>query len=649
MLNATYVPGGTPVEVYATRGEEMVAPDAEGSFDPAPILGEIRRVVGQDYPETWAQHLFQRRRMGSPFRSYRAVSFEHAQREGNPRQWRRDEWSRAGYCVEFSSWVRVTEAGTYRMAARGAGSVFLLWGADEEPVVEFTTPDDLVVRRSVNQPTDSSQPWRTGAELRLTPGVYPIRIVQISRQSCDATPAWIPPGADEPVEIPADQLMTGQKLLPRLRYEKIDGIVHADFADHIAPGYRFRGVEGTFALVSLNAASIDWTRDELEHWWQIGDGPRRRGSVWTLPLPQGHHAVGLTSRNSLGFESRVTRELIVSDVAVDEYRVSGALHGVPSICYDSDRIWPDVWLSGTTPTNVVLQCRLTIAQLDGRTTTSESDVVLVNTWGRLRGEEIKADDVASIGWEISHAGKVLAQQHVRFVRQPFTVLPEDSVGSELVSGGERVVLVVRRMAANVDNPPPTLARAERIVCLDSTLAPQGWYAGSNDTPFYEVLQKLLSEQLPEDGGKPVGRIDYETLSHNADGSLRSFAPLAGLQEFRRGDLVVISLGLEAYADREPPAALERRLAGLCALLLEVAGAEVVLVTPPPIGESRSDMRPYAESVLRVADAYGLGVADLYSAFGGHGRSVALFEGLRVTGEGQRLAASVLLRVLQRGY
>jgi len=619
-----------------------VAVGDNGPLDPAPIVGEVRRVVGQDYPETWTQHLFQRRRMGTPFRTYRAVSFEHAHRECNPRQWRRDEWSRAGYCVEFSTWIRVTEPGVYRFAARGSGAVFVLWGDDAQPVVEFATPD------SRQRPIDETAPsldWRTGLEVRLEPGVYPVRTVQISRRFCDAQPGWIPPGQTEPREIPAEALMAGVRKLPTLRREMIDGIVHAAFEEEVGPGYRFRNVDGVFAAVSLRPFSADWTGEGVSHRWIVDGTAAHVGDEWTAVLRDGPHSVELVARNPTGFESRSARRILVPGAVVDEYRVAGSLQGVPSVCYDSDRVWPDLWVTGSAPQDVRFQCRLTVRRLDGRTETSTGDVGLVETWGRLRGQEVAADGVAAVEWEIAHGGTVLARQNVRFIRQPFSVLPDAAVGTELRSEGERVVLVVRRVATDDTLEAPPLAAATRVVCLDSTLAPPGWYAGGQGSPFHEVLARMLSNG--NGGAAPtIERLDYDALVADPEGSLRTFAPLAGLSAFRRGDLAVVSLGLEAYVDRETPASFERRLAGLCALLREVVGAHVVLVTPPPVGDDRAAMRPYAEGVLRVADAYGLRVADLYSAFGGHFRPDRLYDGLRVTNEGQSLAAGVLLRALR---
>lgn len=642
MVNATYVSGGTPVALYVKAGEVPIPVGDSGPLDPAPIAGEVRRVVGQDYPKTWAMHQFQRRRMGVPFQTFRAVTFDHAQRESNPRQWRREEWSRSGYCVEFSTWVRVTEPGTYRFAARGSNAVFLLWDEDGVPVVE--TVDE---RRFGMEDLDreSLPPWHSGREVRLQPGVYPLRIVQIARRVSDAQPGWIPPGQSAVVEIPVERLLAGQRRLPVLRREAIGGVVHAAFEDEVGPGYQFRGVEGVFASVLLRASSVGWTPGELVHRWTLDGTSAHAGGEWAAVFHAGLNSVALVSRNALGFEGRAMRSVRVPPEAVEEYRVAGSLHGVPSICYDADRVWPDLWVTGSTPGEVTFQCTLTVHATDGRVRSLTEDVALVGGWGRLHGEEVTADGVAAVEWEIRHGGTPLARQSVRFMRQPFTVLPDAVVGTELRTRGESVVLVVRRASVDDGALAALSENPTRVLCLDSTLAPPGWYSGDQGEAFHEMLARLLSNGsgsvVPT-----VERMVYDTLVCDPEGGLRTFAPLAGLGRFRRGDLVVVSLGLEAYVDREPVESFERRMAGLCALLRESVGAEVVLVTPPPLGDDRKTMRPYAEAVLRVADAYGLVVADVYSAFGGHALPGRLYEGLRVTAEGQSLAAGVVARALK---
>lgn len=640
MLNATYVAAGSPVAVYALDGEVPVVPATEGPLDPAPLLGEVRRVVGQDYPKTWAEHQFQRRRMQEPFRTFRAVSFDHAERESNPRQWRREEWSRSGYCIELSTWVRIPETGTYRFAAKGENSVFLLWGAGAEPMVETTSED----RRWDDEGT-VERPWVAGREVRLEAGVYPLRLVQVSRRFANARAGWIPPGGTEPVEIPLEWMLSGQRELPVPRSEALDRIVQASFDASVQPGYRFRGVREVFAPVSLTASSVDWSGGELQHRWTVDGQEVGTDAVVTPVLRAGSHRVELVSYNGTGFEGRVVREVTVPAVAVEEYRLAGSLQGVPSVCYDSDRVWPDLWVTGSLPSEIRVRGRLLLRDLDGRTQSLEEDVALDLGWGRLRGSEQPVGPLAEIAWEIEHGGVVLARQEIRFLRQPFSAIPDHVVGNELLAGGERIVLVVRRVSR--EGPPNGADGLPlRIVCLDSTLAPPGWYAGGEESAFSGHLGALAA-QAAGNGAPSVVRLNYEALNGSVEGSLRTLAPLGGLAKVRRGDVVVASLGLEAYVDREPVGAFERRVAALCGLLLEAVGAEVVLATPPPLGDDRTAIRPYAEAVLRVADAYGLEVADLYSAFGGHARPARLYDGLRVTGEGQMLAAGVVARALRR--
>ncbi len=640
MLNASTVSAGSQVVLYARGGDDPFKPSAEGPLDPAPLFGEVRQVMGQDYPRTWAAHQFQRRSMKEVIKAFRAVSFDHVLRESNLQQIRRDDWRRSSSCIEVSTWVRVTEPGEYRFAVQGENSVFLLWGEEETPVVEKY--------RATGLPDEEEEhsPWTLGDPVQLQAGVHPLRIVQVSRRVSNARAAWIPPGANQPVEIAGDRLLSGQRRIPTLRRESLRGVIHASFESDLQPGYRFRGVDAVFASVRLRSTSANWMGDPPSHRWQIGGRYAAEGAEFAPVLRSGAHSVTLVSRNAQGFESRSTRSLHVPTVAFEEYRVAGSLQGVPSVCYDTDRIWPDLWVTGSPPPNLPVQARLVVRHRNGRTQTREGEVRLILGWGHLRGEELSVDELDEIVWEILHGDVVLARQNVRFARQPFTVIPDRVFGNELHADGERNVLVVRRASMEAASTLLPAGRLQRVVCLDSTLAPPGWYAGGEEDTFHERLGKLLSNGNGF-GSPVVERIVYESLAEDPQGSLRTLAPLAGLRRIRSGDLVVVSLGLEAYVDREPVGSFERRLAALCGLLREAVGADVILVTPPPFENDRNTIRPYAEEVLRVADAYGLMVADVYSAFSGHARPDRLSEGLRVTGEGQALTAGVVMRALRQ--
>lgn len=639
MLDTTYVAAGSAVAVYARGGDEPAEPAGTGPLDPAPLFGEVRRVAGQDYPETWAAHLFQRRRMREPFRSFRAVSFDHAGRESNPEKWR-EEWTRSGYCVDLATWFRVSEPGVHRFAVKGANSIFLLWGEAETPLVEAAGG----ARLDDGNPADDA--WVVGPEVRLQPGVHRLRLVQVSRRFSNARAGWIPPGAGAPVDLPVERMLSGQRQLPVLRQESRRAVVQAGFEADVRPGYRFRGVPEVFAPVRLKSLSLDWLGGPLTQRWTLDGRELAEGAAAAPVLTAGAHRLGLLARNGLGFQARAERLVRVPAVAAEEYRIAGSLQGVPAICFPQDRVWPDLWVTGSLPPEIPVRALLWVRDRMDRTERWEADLALQLGWGHLRGTEFAVGDLAEIGWEIRHGGVRLAAQTTRFLRQPFERLPGRVFGNELHHGAERLVLVVRQAAAApAPGAPvaPAPAGAGRIVCLDSTLAPPGWYSGREEETFHHRLGRLLAN------GVAAPRIegwDYESLADAGGESLRALAPLAALQRFRRGDRVVVSLGLEAYADREPVGAFERRLAALCGLLREAVGAEVLLATPPPFGDDRRAIRPYAEAVLRVADAYGLEVADIFSAFGGHACPQRLYDGLRVTGEGQALAAGVVARALR---
>ena len=77
--------------------------------------------------------------------------------------------------------------------------------------------------------------------------------------------------------------------------------------------------------------------------------------------------------------------------------------------------------------------------------------------------------------------------------------------------------------------------------------------------------------------------------------------------------VVLAPEIRGLSAGEDLGAFERRLAVVAGLLSEALGCNLVLVTPPPdMAGGAADMRDYAAVIHRVADAYGLRVADIYT-------------------------------------
>lgn len=81
----------------------------------------------------------------------------------------------------------------------------------------------------------------------------------------------------------------------------------------------------------------------------------------------------------------------------------------------------------------------------------------------------------------------------------------------------------------------------------------------------------------------------------------------------RSGTVILAPEIRGRAAGEDLGAFERRLAAAAGLFTEALGSELLLVTPPPnLTGGAADMREYAAVIHRVADAYGLRVADIYT-------------------------------------
>ena len=156
------------------------------------------------------------------------------------------------------------------------------------------------------------------------------------------------------------------------------------------------------------------------------------------------------------------------------------------------------------------------------------------------------------------------------------------------------------------------------------------------------------------------RLGLQTLKDADDprGGAR-LAPLASLGGLLPVDAVLLAPDLSGARDGETPESFERRLAAFAGTLTEAGKTHLILVAPPafdvlpgcgcepgpvPCVHARAG-RLTAEIVYRVADAYGLIVADLYTPFSLDAGDSPLIAGGVLTPRGMRKAAEVFRRVL----
>ncbi len=289
------------------------------------------------------------------------------------------------------------------------------------------------------------------------------------------------------------------------------------------------------------------------------------------------------------------------------YRAADArLAGVPAFSFAEDAIRPEIHVRSTA-SNVEVVATVRFRPGAGMEPVAvTSSVPIVKGWGRLEMAEWRAADCEALDWTVRDEAGELASGAARFLHPPFDVLPDSVYGDALVRGGTNCLYVARRYGRMTDPTAPVCPADASAVLVDG---------------FGGVESNLLAAALSRafDGVAPsiVRTIESVGLV-SADEAM--FAPgdllaVVNLTKALPSGIVLFAPEVRGAANGEDLGAFERRLAAVTGLLAEASGRTVVLVTPPPemtVGGVATDMRAYAAAIHRVADAYGLRVADIYT-------------------------------------
>jgi hypothetical protein len=235
--------------------------------------------------------------------------------------------------------------------------------------------------------------------------------------------------------------------------------------------------------------------------------------------------------------------------------------------------------------------------------------------------EWRAADCERIDWLVRDGKDELARGTAKFIAPPFDEMPDGVHGDALTQGGTNCIFMARRYGRMTAPYALQRAQGEGAVFVDG-------FGGAASNLLSVALDRALEGNAP-----PLERtVDVRELV-TADEAL--FAPLDLvsvlnlLHEVRSGT-VVLAPEIKGVAVGEDLGVFERRLAAVAGLFTEARGCELVLVTPPPeMAGGAADMRDYAAVIHRVADAYGLRVADVYTltktGVGGHARQTRSFK------------------------
>ncbi len=293
-----------------------------------------------------------------------------------------------------------------------------------------------------------------------------------------------------------------------------------------------------------------------------------------------------------------------------EYRAAEArLAGVPSFCFPDDAVRPEIHVRSNLP-DVEVSVRVDFAPGAAGAAGSfaaTSSVHIVRGWGRLPTGEWRAADCSGISWSVSGGGDALAEGSARFVHPPFDALPAGAAGDALVTGGTNLVYVSRRHGRMTNPealPPPAGSSAV--------------FADGFGGMATNLLEAALSRAFGGGAPRIVKTVPVRGLATPDEAMFAQpdlLDTVKWLGSAAAGDVIVLAPEIRGFALGEDLEDFERRLAALAGLVSEAAGRTLVLVTPPPglrAPGGSEDMRAYAAAVHRVADAYGLRVADVYT-------------------------------------
>ena len=292
------------------------------------------------------------------------------------------------------------------------------------------------------------------------------------------------------------------------------------------------------------------------------------------------------------------------------YRAADArLAGVPPFCFAEDAVRPELHVrSNLDKVEVAVELHLrsetALGGCESHVFASTSSVAIVKGWGRVELPEYRAADCERIDWIVRYGKEELTRGMAKFVAAPFNEIPDGVYGDALTHGGTNCVFVARRFGRMTEPAAPAHGTDDGAVFVNG---------------FGDGVTNLLSAALARAMDGHVPQIERTLDVHDlvaADDALFGPSDLMAvvrlLEEVKSGT-VILAPEIRGRAAGEDLGLFERRLAAVAGLFTEARGCDLVLVTPPPDRTGgAADMRDYASVIHRVADAYGLRVADIYT-------------------------------------
>jgi len=617
--------------------------------DPLPVAVDARKPEGQGIPNSWAKMLYLYRNSGNSGESLGA-DFDDpmllpVSRENH--RHRRREKSEGQRLMRLRSVALADKPGKYKFAldCKDAGFLFV----DGEMAASW--PGEHVQGQ-----------WMAGEELTLNAGPHVLEVYSYCKNEILLKVGWRTPGSQSIVPIDHSALLTSD-LVRDVRIERMGRPIHPDFSCEIMPAYAIRcsrpSTGGTqdgaavFVPVRFRNTTENWIKSKMTSRWSFDDGSESTNqTVVHVYTREECHRTVLNVRDSLGFAGSCERVVDCRFSLPKEHAVVAELILLPAVCYEPDIIEPTISVSGRLPDRVKLRAVWEVEDRSGRVETSSKAIELTDEAVLAPLVRTNAGCIAQIRWRVEHQAVPLKSGIVRFISSPFPELPVRVEGDRLYgSDGTQLVLLPYRKACSFSQPAiPRKKALGKLVCIGDLITGQGTSSNGTDANF----ERLLRSALGGTGQEPTMKF---LKSPAWDESWGGYGPLlklvdvpASIGASHGADVVILNLGLREILELRDPDAFERQIAALSDILSAGMKCPVIWVTPPPYPTDQNRLRQFAAAITRVADARGVPVADLFSAFLGTGDGRRLFlkwRGLEFSEGGYELVAQVVARALLR--
>lgn len=616
--------------LYYGASADSFSAESRELRDPFPVGIAVHASSGKGVPNSWQKMLYLYRRSGKPIRILRRSNFEKlpALKEEGERD-KRKLW-----IVHSRSFLLCTEDGVYGFALDCKNAGFLL--VDGE--IAASWPGE-----------HNSGKWSKGPPTFLKAGPHLVEVLNASRKRPKIRVGWTTPSGDpgrDVAAIPQRFLLTAYEAV-ETRIEKINKSLHPNFSLELMSPYSFRNNPAVFVPVKFKNTTKNWITDTMQCRWRFEDGSvEGEAPVHVFTGAKRHKAV-MEVRDNLGFAGSCVRIVDCRLVKPREYAVAFEVLSLPAVRYASDTVEPLLSLSGRIPDKTVLKVDWRVEERSGAEKIFRKDV-------RLSGESIyiplikaEAGSIASIRWRVEHHGVELESGTVKFQVPPFDNLPTAIKGDSMYDGkGIQLVLVPYRNAKSFNQPPISTKQAfGKLVCIDDSLAVPGLMHDAGGAVFHSVLARIVD-------GPDKPEIKYVSLP-SWDKSSWAYGPLLKFVHTPAAidantDVVILSIGLRDIMEMGDPNIFERHAAALSDIISVSMNCPMIWITPPPYPLDPGHVRSFAAAIRKVADARGIPVADLFTAFRGMSGAVSPFSrgrDLVLSDRGHELAARIIARSL----